>query len=431
MVWKTGFLGAIILLASISVPAAAEPVFVYPGDSYQGQGITLRANGKCYVLTPAHVAHLSERTDLPELRVFGRGGKSSRATVEKVFDDPKASSQVDLAILALADGGGVTCDDAAPDPRLIDKALDNVARAIVQRVSDKGQITNSEALIRSVGATEINLTPGPTEDDLLHQGDSGSIIMIDRVPVAMLLSKGEQARGSRFTAIRLDTAMGLANTYFAGQRPLTRTFRFRSFSVTKPTVIPATSRYTTSRVDLPTYIASMERDLQTETERLLSGTRGFPQIDNGGGDTSTSGNLTLGVANVESNVRNICRVQRGKLFGINTSSYVANPGSFCHNGFEKIAAFMKITFRLSGDIIDAGGARVAIADQFTIILPATAEQVGLPLMSELSKRICGRTKSAVSVLAGGPAAKSAGGGIFGTNNEIVPDISGSRMLTAC
>jgi len=409
----------------LATPSAAEMVFVSPGANIDGRGIAIRANGKCYVLTPAHVANLAE----DDLTVYGRGRTVSKARIVKTFDSTSGASQVDLAILELDAAGKVTCDEAIPDPTLISKTLDQPDRALVKRINQTGQLRNSEALIRDVAPTDLTLTAGPTVDDQLHQGDSGSLIVVNNIPVAMLVSKSEQAKGSRFTAVRMDMALNLASGYFASQRAPVSAFRFRSLTVADQTMM-ADARATRGTESLPAIVKSMQPTLRGETERLLSGIRGFPQIDNSGGPVSTSSALTLSLINLDSGVRNICRQKQGKVFGIKTTYYEPGPGSTCTGGFENINSVINATFRLTGDVTEGtGGQVVSIADQFTLVLPADGGQITLPLTGELSNRMCARVKAGVVALVNHKPVSSG----FTLGPTIVPNLGayGRTMKTSC
>lgn len=408
--------------------ASAQLVFISAegGVSQEGRGIALRGNGRCHVLAPAHVVNGNET-----ITVWGRGRARSSASVAKAFDSESGASRLDLVILELDAAGKVPCDEAPPGLKQISDALDNPGSALVRRIDAKGTVSNSEALIRSANPTDIALTPGSRPDDALLPGDSGSIVYAASVPVAMLLSREGDGMG-RYAAIRLDLAYTLANGYFASQRAPVRAFRFNRLALDQSAI----SGLSSGRAAAPR-LSLGDADLRAETDRLLAGTRGFPQVQNdGAADVSVVGNLALAVVAIEPSVRNSCVQRRNKLLGMPVTTYESrDPTSICHNGFGPVRAFTRLTFRLSGDVREGtGGAVAPILDQFQLVIPAESGQFGLALVSELSNRICARTRIAVEQLT--PATKgrskpSLGTGLFGNSNLIIPNLESPKLRTSC
>ncbi|MGA0543966.1 hypothetical protein ACO2Q1_01690 [Brevundimonas sp. VNH65] len=418
---------AAVMFGALAGPAAAQMVYIDAGDGAEGRGVAMRANGRCYALAPAHVANLGG-----SFTVRGLGRTTSRARVVKTFDNSEAGAPVDLAIFELEPGGDVACDQALPDTQTISRTLQAASQVILQRVNARGELRNSPALIRNVSPGDLSMSVSSDPDDQLHQGDSGSLVVADRVPVAMFVSKTEDGGSARYIAIRLDTMLALANNYFASLRAPVRAFQYRSFEVVDQTATGLQARPSGTAATLPRFIASLAPELRAETERLLSGTRGFPPIDNqsSADQVATGAHLSLAVINVDA-VRNSCRSRRGKLFGIETTYFEATtPGSICINGFQQFRSILRITFRMSGMAEEGtGGARAPIVSQFSLVVPDDTGQITLPLTGELSQRLCAATKGAVERLA--PVrGRPSGGGLF-TSNEIVPNLANQRLRVAC
>ena len=418
---------AALLIAT--APAAAQLVFVSAegGISQEGRGIALRGNGRCHVLAPAHVVNGNDT-----ITIWGRGRTKGSASVVKAFDSESGASRLDLVILELDTGGKVPCDEAPPSLKQISDALDNPGSALVRRIDANGTVSNSEALIRVANPTDIGLTPGSRPDDALLPGDSGSIVYVGNVPVAMLLSREEDDMG-RYSAIRLDLAYSLASGYFASRRAPVRAFRFNRFDIDQSAIAGMAN----GRNPVPR-LALGAQDLQAETDRLLAGTKGFPQIQNVAApeDVSVTGNLTLSIVAIEPSVRNSCTQRRNKLLGMPVTTYESrDPAAICHNGFGPVREFSRMTFRLSGTVREGtGGEVVPILDQFQLVVPANSGQFGLAMVSELSNRICIRTRMAVEQLT--PATRGRnkpvlGTGLFGNSNLIVPNLESPKLRTGC
>lgn len=423
-------LSAVALGGALFAPASASAQLVFisaeGGISQEGRGIALRGNGRCHVLAPAHVVNGNEM-----ITVWGRGRTKSSASVAKAFDSESGTSRLDLVILELDAAGKVPCDEAPPALKQISDALDNPGSALVRRIDAKGTVSNSEALIRSANPTDVALTPGSRPDDALLPGDSGSIVYAANVPVAMLLSREGDGMG-RYAAIRLDLALTLANGYFASQRAPVRAFRFNRLAFDQSAIASVSA----GRNAAPRFALS-EAELRSETDRLLAGTKGFPQIQNDGAtDVSVTGSLSLSIVAIEASVRNSCVQRRNKLLGMPVTTYESrDPTSICHNGFGPVRTFSRLTFRLSGDVREGtGGAVAPILDQFQVVIPADSGQFGLALISELSNRICVRTRVAVEQLSPttkGRTKPSLGTGLFGNSNLIIPNLESPKLRTAC
>ena len=419
---------AVALITSV-VPVAAQLVFISAegGVSQEGRGIALPGNGRCYVLAPAHVVEGNET-----IAIWGRGRTMSSASVAKAFDTQSGASRLDLAILELDTGGRVSCNDAQPTLKQISDALDNAGTALVRRIDAKGTVSNSEVLIRYANPTDIALTPGSRADDALLPGDSGSIVYVGNVPVAMLVSRNGDDVG-RYTAIRLDLAYSLANGYFASQRLPVRTFRFNRFDFDQSAVMGTPSGRST-----PLRLSFNVPDLRAETERLLIGTSGFPQIQNIGTteEVSVSSNVTLSVVAIEPSIRNSCTLRRSNILGISVTTYESRDlTSVCHNGFGPVRQFARITFRLSGDVRDGtGGGVVPILDQFQLVVPPDSGRFGLIVTSEVSNRVCARTRVAVEQLR--PQKKrqnriARGTSASSSSSSIVPNLENLKLRTSC
>jgi hypothetical protein len=413
----------IALAAACLAPgtAAAQLVHIKTDAGPEGRGLAVRGNGRCHVLAPSHVVDSAET-----ITVGGRGRSTSSARVVKDFNSERGASRLDLAILEI--DGKVACDEALPQAKQIADSLDAVSNVLIRRLEPDGTLKNSMALVRFVNPTDLSLTPGASPDDVLQQGDSGSIVYVDKTPVAMLVSS-EPGEAGRYSAIRLDLASSLANGYFASLRSPVRSFRFVRFELDHPERGGGGS----GRVLLT------PEDLRTETDRLLSGTKGFPQIDNGAAadEVSVAGDLTLTAVALENGVRNNCSRKNSKLLGMSVQTYEPRDAtSVCHNGFGTARSLMRFTFRLSGQVREGtGGAVVPILDQFQLVLPGDNGQANLMLATELSHRICARTSAAVAQLTPGAKGKAkpilGSNGLFGNANLIVPNLENPKLRTGC
>ena len=411
-----------------TLPASAETVFVNAFNvdgTDQGRGVSVRANGRCYILVPNHVVAAAEK-----IQIVGRGGTKVSASVVKRFDDSAGSQSggvaIDLAILE-PEGGRIACDEALPDNRTIDQALGGADAVIVKRVDGSGQLENSAALVRTVGATEIKLTTGSVPEDALLPGDSGSLVFVGKVPVAMIVSKS-YASGAVFTALRLDFLQNTANGYFASQRSPVKTFRFRQITVES---LVSGSQFGAHHTDVPGLLIGMQPALRTDAERLLSASKGFPQIDNQSAPDQAAITATLSIQVVGfEELDNVCKAKEGKVLGLATTYYEPQGGSECLFGFEKLSKISRLTIRMSGEVLVGGsGARWPIQNQFTLTLPAEAGALQQPLHDEVSYRVCEVTRLAVNKALG----LKGGNGMLGLGPvaSVVPQLTYPKVKNNC
>lgn len=428
MTAKAALLTAACALTLLPATAGAQLVYIHAtggAADQEGRGIAMRGNGRCHILAPAHVVDGQE-----EITVWGQGRVSSGARVTKAFNTERGAAQLDLAILELDDGSKIRCDDPLPQAKQVSDALKKVSAVIIQRVDKDGNLTNSRALAQGASPASLMLEPDAGPRHELHTGDSGSIVYYPETntPVAMLVS--EEGDGL-YAAIPLDLVTSVANTYFASQRAPVRAFQFTRFDLTQPpTAMPGGGRGDNGRLLLTA------QELRSETDRLLAGTKGFPQVDNNAGpdQISVAGDMVVTAVALET-VRNSCSRRNNKLLGMNVPVYEArDAGSICYNGFGEARSLMRFTFRLNGQVREGtAGAVVPIIDQFQLVLPAETGQANLILATELSHRICARTNAAVTQLTPGAKPKKGGLGtpIFGNANLIVPNLENPKLRTGC
>lgn len=420
-------LARFLLLFVLAAPAAAQLVHIRADDA-EGRGMAMLANGRCHVLVPAHVVKTAER-----IKVTARGRISAEARVVRSFDDGTGASRVDFAILELPVDSKVPCNEPLPDARALTLAIDDVANILVRRLSAEGQVRNSSGLVRDVSATELRFSPGPSSEDALAQGDSGSMLYVDKVPVAMFIARSDVGSAGSFRALRLDMLTGLASTHFAAQRAPTRAFRFARMEVTNQLLAADNGQGARYSAGLAQAVKALERDLRTETDRLLSGTKGFPPVQNDipVEQAATAGWLTLTLVQVDAGIRNQCTPRRGELLGIPVTTYEAGPGSVCQKGWEQMRQLTRAIFRLTGEVREtSSGNRAPIQMQFGLILPVDPSQMGLPLRDELSAKMCDAVKDAVVLLKQGKGRSPARSSIF-ASTDVVPQISGGRMRQGC
>ncbi len=418
---------ALLACLLLAAPSTAQMVHVQ-ADSAEGRGIAMSANGRCHVLAPAHVVANAER-----ILVTSRGRTRTQARVVRNFDDGGGASRVDFAILELPAESKVPCNEPLPDARSLNQALADPAGVLVRRVNAEGNARNSQALVRNVSATDLTISPGPAPDDALAQGDSGSMIFVNKVPVAMLVARTQPKAGASYQALRLDTLMSLANTHFAGQRAPTKAFRFARFDVTSQLLAVDTGQQARYGAGLGQLVQGLAGDLRAETDRLLSGTKGFPPVQNDIAveQAATAAWLTLTLVQVDAGIRNQCTPKQTQVFGLPVTTYEAGPGSVCRNGWEQMRALTRAIFRLTGEVREtSGGNRAPIQQQFGLILPVDPAQMGLPLRDELAARMCDAVKDATQSLTKGKGRGAARSGIFATQ-DVVPQLGAGRMRQGC
>jgi hypothetical protein len=192
--------------------ALAEPVHIQHSGG-EGSGYTFRRGNTCTVLTADHVV---QHGGLPaaDLAVLDRSGAKAGGQVS--YSNPA----YDVALIALPDDTEVACTSAWPGAgALANATLNGSTRFDVVRHYPDGR--EALILLAYAGGTPQELSLAPVDRTTIRESDSGSIVMLDNAPAAIVLrvrTADDRVDALRFDAI--DTLVGDRFHAAAGARAL-------------------------------------------------------------------------------------------------------------------------------------------------------------------------------------------------------------------
>jgi hypothetical protein len=185
--------------------ALAEPVHLQHSGG-EGSGYTFRRGATCTVLTADHVV---QHNGLPaaDLAVVDRSGAKAAGQVS--YSNPV----YDLALVALPDDTEVACTTAWPGAgALANASLNGSTRFDVVRHYPDGR--EALILLSYAGGTPQQLSLAPMDRTTIRESDSGSIVMLDSAPAAIVLRV--RTADDRVDALRFDAIHSLVGDRFQG-----------------------------------------------------------------------------------------------------------------------------------------------------------------------------------------------------------------------
>ena len=200
------WLRLLTLLLFVGTASGAEQVLVR-GDEL-GQGTLLVRNGQCFALTPFHVV---------EYAVDIQVAAADRTEVPARLETDLGS---DIALLRVEARGRLPCamDWSGGDALNagLERAAARRAPATIRRVLETGGISTLGAVVTGYSRRYLDLAPETPGDDAF-QGVSGSTVLLEGQPAAMVLSVDGDNGGIR--ALRWDALDHLLDGYLpAGTR---------------------------------------------------------------------------------------------------------------------------------------------------------------------------------------------------------------------
>ncbi len=206
-----------LLLAALSLAPAATHAQVFQleleGRQQRGQGYARpRGPGECLIVAPLHVVSDS----LSAITATAENGVSGEA---RILDQ---NERADVAILKFSGSGAVECPDWKI-PQDLSARLSDASLNAVLRVREGDQIRSIPVWIRSVGSTEVTITPR-LPGDYFAAGMSGGQLLVAGAFGGILLSTErtrDDARRSSETArvLRSDALERLLSAMFARTAP--------------------------------------------------------------------------------------------------------------------------------------------------------------------------------------------------------------------
>lgn len=199
---RGGLIAALVVLTAFAGPLAArfpDQAFINAGE--QGQAVLMNRLGECYAVTPAHVVG-----DALFSTLVGAGESRSRGDGDllQVFG-------YDLAILRVTGGLSARCDTAVEQVNSLDRHLVSEASGQVVSVNPDGSVSRRHVIISDVDILYIRVNP-VGEQDQLFKGLSGSLVVLEGLPVGLLMSVDPETGDGR--ALRFDRALETLRPFF-------------------------------------------------------------------------------------------------------------------------------------------------------------------------------------------------------------------------
>ena len=181
--------------------AFAAPTQAHLRAGEHGQALLLSRLGECYAITPEHVI-------AGELFATLIGGTAEAPTGDA---DLLQTFGYDLSILRAS--GAVTrhCGGSLTDAPPLDGLLSRATAGVVSSVNSDGSISRRTVTLSDVGLVYLRIRPR-SPDDQLFKGLSGSLVLVDKEPVGILMSVDPETGVGR--ALRYDRAVEVLRPFF-------------------------------------------------------------------------------------------------------------------------------------------------------------------------------------------------------------------------
>ena len=192
--------GASILAFALPGALLAKPVHISVetllGSQEYGAGISVGRGDRCFVVAPAHVVAMAQT-----ITITDRSGNTALAT------NFQAPNGVDAVLLKVEENHRLDCPEDWDDGIAAEDALDD-ADFLVSKKVKAGGIDKRRFFPGSITSTTITVQPYRSgKADLLMEGDSGSALYVNNLPLGMIVSvdtstgEGEAIKQSRLHAL--------------------------------------------------------------------------------------------------------------------------------------------------------------------------------------------------------------------------------------
>ncbi len=210
---RYGALGLSLLWLSLPGTALAAQALVRAYDRPElevGQAYLTHFGGKCLALLPKHVA---DETGVPAFLKEGTNPLLGDAVTVADLGDDLAIAEVNGAITSDC-GFGLSTISRVVDRRIRDNGL-----AVIRSVNGDGTVAQlAVTIIDDDGESLLRVQPTNSANPI-RKGHSGSLLMIGRTPVGMLLSV--HANSGVGTVLRLDRLLEKAEMHLTVINPVT------------------------------------------------------------------------------------------------------------------------------------------------------------------------------------------------------------------
>jgi len=172
-----------VAMLAIALPSAllAAPVHIsvktLMGSQEYGAGISVGKGTRCFVVAPLHVVEVAQT-----ITITDRRGNSALATR---YQSPDG---VDAILLKVEDNHKLDCPEDWDDGAAAEDALYDAAFLVSKKVK-AGGMDQHRFFPGNVTSTTIGVQPyGPGKSDQLVEGDSGSALYANNLPLGMIVS---------------------------------------------------------------------------------------------------------------------------------------------------------------------------------------------------------------------------------------------------